>query len=107
MNRHAVGLLEVRPDDRVLGIGFGPGKQIQLPARRATAGLVAGVDLSEVMVEQATRRNRALVRQGRVDLRRGTVSDLPFGDRQFTKVCAVIASFFGRVQRMTCGRCGG
>ena len=55
MNRHAVGLLEVRPDDRVLEIGFGPGKQIQLPARRATAGLVAGVDLSEVMVEQATK----------------------------------------------------
>lgn len=94
MNRRAVELLKVRPDDRVLEIGFGPGKLIELLARRAAAGLVAGVDPSEVMVEQATRRNRAFVRQGRVELRRGTVSDLPFRDRQFTKVCAVNSLLF-------------
>ena len=94
MNRRVLELLDVRPDDRVLEIGFGPGKLIQLLARRATAGLVAGVDASEVMVRQATRRNRASIREGRVELRRGTVSSLPFGDREFTKVCAVNSLLF-------------
>lgn len=94
MSRRAVELLEVQPDDRVLEIGFGPGKLIQLLARRATSGLVAGIDPSEVMVGQATRRNRTFVRRGRVELRRGTVSHLPFRDRQFTKVCTVNSLLF-------------
>jgi ubiquinone/menaquinone biosynthesis C-methylase UbiE len=89
MNRLAAELLDVQPTDRVLEIGFGPGKLIQRLARRATEGFVAGVDPSAVMVRQATRRNRPFIQQGRVALYQGAVSRLPFPDRQFTKVCAV------------------
>jgi ubiquinone/menaquinone biosynthesis C-methylase UbiE len=89
MNQRAAELLEVRPDERVLEIGFGPGRLIQVLALRASAGLVAGVDPSEVMLGQAARRNREFIRQGRVELRLGTVSRLPFPDRHFTRVCAL------------------
>lgn len=89
MNRLAVELLNVQPDDQVLEIGFGPGTAIQMLATRATKGFVAGVDLSEVMVKQAARRNRKFIKTGQVELRQGTVSNLPYEDGRFTKVCAV------------------
>src|SRR5579875_3191486 len=69
-DRWIVDLLDVQPDDRVLEIGFGPGVAIALLAARATAGIVVGVDPSDVMAQQAARRNRAAVRAGRVRSRR-------------------------------------
>jgi SAM-dependent methyltransferase len=88
-NRWAVDLLDVRPDDRVLEIGFGPGVAIAELARRAPRGLVCGIDHSEVMVRQATRRNAAAVGAGRVDLRLGSVARLPDDVEPFDKVLAV------------------
>jgi SAM-dependent methyltransferase len=93
-NVWAVGLLDVQPDDRVLEIGFGPGIAIGELARRATNGVVCGVDHSEVMVRQATRRNAAAVRSGRVDLRLGTAENLPAFDAPFEKILAVNSLMF-------------
>ncbi len=89
MNRLTAELLDVRPDDHILEIGFGPGTLIGMLARRATRGFVAGVDHSAVMVKQATRRNEVFVRTGQVEVKEGSVSKLPFPDNCFTKVCAV------------------
>jgi SAM-dependent methyltransferase len=88
-NAWAVGLLGVEPTDRVLEIGFGPGIAIRELSRRATRGLVCGVDHSEAMVRQATKRNRAAVRAGRVALRRGSAEHLPAFEEPFEKVLAV------------------
>ncbi len=89
MNQVTFELLGVQPGDRVLEIGFGPGRLIHQIARRVTAGFVAGVDCSEVMVRQAARLNREFIQQRRVQLIQSTVSRLPFQDRWFTKACAV------------------
>ena len=88
-NRWAVELLDVQPDDQVLEIGFGPGVAVGDIARRATDGLVFGVDHSEVMVRQATARNRAAVREGRVELRRASVLELRTFNLVFDKVLVV------------------
>src|ERR671922_2633733 len=88
-NVWAVGLLGVEPTDRVLEIGFGPGIAIREPSRRATQGLVCGIDHSAVMVRQATRRNAEAVRAGRVVLRLGAVEHLPAFAEPFDKVLAV------------------
>jgi SAM-dependent methyltransferase len=93
-NVWAVGLLDVQPDDRVLEIGFGPGIAISELARRATRGLVVGVDHSKVMVRQASRRNAAAVRDGRVDLRLGNAEHLPAFDTPFDKILAVNSLMF-------------
>jgi SAM-dependent methyltransferase len=58
-------------------------------ARRATRGVVCGVDHSDVMVRQATRRNATAARDGRVDLRLAALEDLPPFDAPFDKVLAV------------------
>jgi ubiquinone/menaquinone biosynthesis C-methylase UbiE len=88
-NLWAVDLLEVRPADRVLEIGFGPGVAIRALARRASAGFVYGIDHSEVMVRQATARNRAAVERNRVILRLGSAADLPTFGVVFDKVLVV------------------
>lgn len=87
MNRIAIEALEARPTDEVLEIGFGPGTTIAELARRAAR--VAGVDLSEAMVRQATRRNRAAVAAGRVELHAGSVLELPFEDARFDRALDV------------------
>ena len=93
-DRWLVDLLEVQPDDRVLEVGSGPGVAIELIAARATRGLVVGVDPSDVMVRQATKRNRQAVQDGRVQLRQGSVSELPFADSSFTKALALHSIYF-------------
>jgi ubiquinone/menaquinone biosynthesis C-methylase UbiE len=82
-------LLEVGPNDRVLEVGFGPGVIIQRLAELAAAGHVAGVDQSREMVEQARARNATAIRDGRVDLRHGSVENLPFDDDSFDKALAI------------------
>ncbi|WP_345473537.1 class I SAM-dependent methyltransferase [Actinoallomurus oryzae] len=80
-NLWAVSLLDVRPTDRVLEIGFGPGIAIAALARRATRGHVFGIDHSQAMVRHATRRNAAAIRAHRVHLTHASVERLPsFGD---------------------------
>jgi ubiquinone/menaquinone biosynthesis C-methylase UbiE len=75
-NQWAVALLDVEPTDRFLEVGIGPGIAIRHAARRATSGTVIGVDHSDEMVRQATRRNRHAVREGRVELHRMDVDAL-------------------------------
>lgn len=76
-NMWVVDLLDVQPTDRVLEVGFGPGLAIAALARRVTDGCVYGIDHSELMVRQATRRNAAAVRAGRVRLVAASVARLP------------------------------
>jgi SAM-dependent methyltransferase len=76
-NQWVVSLLDVQPTDRVLEIGCGPGIAIRELSRLATHGHIYGIDHSEVMVRMATRRNAAAVRSGRVQVRPGSVENLP------------------------------
>jgi SAM-dependent methyltransferase len=71
-----VSLLDVRPADQVLEIGFGPGLAVAALVR-AGAGHVYGIDHSGVMVERASRRNAAAIRAGRVTLAEASVDRLP------------------------------
>ncbi len=87
-------LLDVQPGDRVLDVGCGPGLLVALCADRATAGFVAGVDPSDVMVRQATKRSGAAVREGRVEVRLGSAADVPYPGAHFTKACAVHSLYF-------------
>jgi SAM-dependent methyltransferase len=75
-NRWVVSLLDVQAAERVLEIGFGPGLAIAELAR-AGAGHVYGVDHSDVMVRQASRRNAAAIRAGRVTLIEASADQLP------------------------------
>jgi SAM-dependent methyltransferase len=75
-NAWVVSLLEVQPTDRILEIGFGPGIAVARLAR-AGAAHVFGIDHSDVMLRQASRRNAAAIRAGRVTLISTSVDRLP------------------------------
>lgn len=93
-NTWAVSLLDVRRDDRVLEIGFGPGLAIQELSRIAAEGYVCGIDHSALMLRWARRRNADGLRRGVVDLRRGTVDELPEFDAPFDKILTVNTMLF-------------
>ena len=88
-NAWTVSLLNIQPGDRVLEIGFGPGLGIEQIARITTKGFVAGIDHSDVMVRMASNRNAKAIREGRVELRPGSVSALQLFDQPFTKILAI------------------
>jgi SAM-dependent methyltransferase len=90
-NRWVVSLLDVQPTDRVLEIGFGPGLAIAELSRRA--GHVHGIDRSDVMLRQASRRNAAAIREGRVTLGLGAVESLEL-DGRFDAILAVNSAGF-------------
>ncbi|GAB4388039.1 MAG: class I SAM-dependent methyltransferase [Thermodesulfovibrionales bacterium] len=92
--RWTVSLLDIRPGDRLLEIGFGPGYAIELVNKMAPAGFVAGVDHSEVMVRHAGRRNARAVREGRVALLLGSASDLPKFSEPFDKIFTINSIHF-------------
>jgi ubiquinone/menaquinone biosynthesis C-methylase UbiE len=75
-NRWVVSLLDAQPADQVLEIGFGPGIAVA-ELVRAGAGHVYGIDHSAVMLRQASRRNAAAIRAGRVTLINAPVDQLP------------------------------
>lgn len=89
MNRLAVELLNVEPDDHILEIGIGSGIAIAMAAARMTSGLIHGVDVSDVMLRQARRRNSQFIKDGRVEIKWGSVLQLPYPDSLFDKAFAV------------------
>lgn len=89
LNRFAMEQLDLQVTDQVLEIGFGPGKTLELLSAQVTRGLVAGVDLSMLMVTQAARRNQFLIKAGRLEVQQASVSNLPYEYARFDKVLAV------------------
>jgi SAM-dependent methyltransferase len=93
-NSWPVSVLDVRRDDRVLEIGVGPGLAIRELSRIAAEGYVCGIDHSELMLRWARRRNADGLRRGVVDLRLGSVDELPEFDAPFDKLLAVNTMLF-------------
>jgi ubiquinone/menaquinone biosynthesis C-methylase UbiE len=91
-----VSLLGIRPASRVLEIGFGPGVSTQLASERANQGLVAGIDHSATMVQAARKRNADAVQAGRVELRQGEASSLPYADDTFDIAFSLHSIYFWR-----------
>jgi SAM-dependent methyltransferase len=93
-NVWAVSLLDVQRGDRILEIGFGPGLAIWEISGIALDGYVCGLDHSARMLRHATWRNAAAIRDGRVDLRLGSVESLPAFEAPFDKILAVNTVMF-------------
>jgi ubiquinone/menaquinone biosynthesis C-methylase UbiE len=94
MNELAVETLQVHPGDAVLELGFGPGAALQTIASLVDDGFVAGVDPSRTMIRQASRRLRRYIAAGRVELKEGTSSSIPYPDARFDCVVTVNTIYF-------------
>lgn len=95
--REVLRHLDVKPEDRVLEIGFGSGRTLLQVAARAHRGRVVGVDSSEWSLRHARLRTRRLEASGRVQLRVGSSADLSaLEEASFDKVYAVHVVYFWR-----------
>ena len=83
INVWTLSFLDPEPHYKVLEIGYGPGIGIRLANKRFPQGLVAGLDISELMKEAASRRNHEAIAAGRVELKVGGVENIPFQPHTF------------------------
>jgi len=91
----ALARLAPRAGERILEVGFGPGVDVaRLAAAVGGSGHVSGVDPSREMKRHASARNRAAIREGRVDLELGGAEALPFAAASFNAVYSVNTAFF-------------
>ena len=86
--------IAIQSDAVILDVGCGGGGAVRILAQAASRGKVSGVDYSEDVLRTARRVNHALVKQGRVEIEHGSVSDLPFSDDTFDLVTAFETTIF-------------
>ncbi|MGA8114897.1 MAG: methyltransferase domain-containing protein [Actinocatenispora sp.] len=84
-----VDLLDVRPGQRVLEVGYGPGALVRQLVERTGAASVRGVDPSPTMRSMARRHNSAGIAAGRVELGIGTAERTDCPDAAFDRVVSV------------------
>lgn len=86
--------ISIEKHDTILDVGCGGGKTVGKLAAIATQGKVYGVDYSKDSVAVASRTNRQWTDMGRVEIREGSVSQLPFSEDTFDLVTAVETHFW-------------
>jgi SAM-dependent methyltransferase len=76
--RRVRGWLELRPGERVLDVGVGPGfLAAEMAAQVGAEGMIAGIDVSESMLALAKGRDAP------IDLRAGSAGSIPYPDGSF------------------------
>jgi SAM-dependent methyltransferase len=93
-NRLAIDALALRPKDRVLELGFGPGWALRTIAARTPGGQVFGLDQSDRMLQQAANMNQVAIDAGRMQLVKGQFRPLPWMDCTFDKILLVNVAYF-------------
>jgi len=92
-------LLQIRTTDSVLELGFGPGVALEQVAQTANAGMIVGIDHSETMLKQASKRNAQVIEKGLLKLYHGDVLSLPNVEQAFDKIYSTnVAQFWEEPQ---------
>ena len=89
MENAAVDLVNPRPEAKVLMIGCGPGVGVVAAARRASNGMVIGLDPSAVMVERTRTRCRRVRVEHLTKVERAAAESIPLPDRSQDVVVSV------------------
>jgi ubiquinone/menaquinone biosynthesis C-methylase UbiE len=94
INKWTIDLMEIKPSDKVLEIGYGTGATIKNISTVAKYGLTVGIDYSETMFRKASRVNAKAIYKGSVTLFTGDASNIPYPDEYFDKVCSIHCIYF-------------
>ena len=86
--------ISIQPHHTILDVGCGGGRTVAKLAALTTTGTIYGVDYSEDSVAASRRTNRANIDAGRVEIRTGSVSLLPFPSATFDVVTAVETHYY-------------
>jgi ubiquinone/menaquinone biosynthesis C-methylase UbiE len=94
LNHFIKELLDLQKSDKVLEVGYGPGKLINEIASITTKGIVEGIDFSEAMYTEASRINSKYIADNRVKLLVGNCDDMPYENGSFDKICTSNTLYF-------------
>ncbi len=90
----AVAALGLKPNSRVLEIGFGSGRMTPEVVGQASGITYAGLDYSQTMVAEAERINSALISEGRAEFFLGSAEQMPFPNGGFDCVYSIGVAHF-------------
>lgn len=88
INRWSIKRLQIKKRDRILEVGYGPGYGIKTMMNEYPLITVDGIDLSEKMLEEASKRNQEWIQIGKVYLATGDVINFQ-PDQRYNKVISV------------------
>lgn len=89
-----IKILNVKDGEKVFEIGYGPGLGIHLLANSNTSCSIHGIDFSELMYNEATKRNKTYIGQGKVALNYGDSLATYFKNEKFDKIFCVNVIYF-------------
>ena len=93
-NAEILDHLEPRAADHILEVGYGHGLALMTAAERAPDARLSGIDVSAAATRAAARRCRGLLAAGRLDLRTGDSSALPWAAGSFDRAFSVHTLYF-------------
>lgn len=94
LNAHVIAMLEPRPGERILEIGFGGGGGLELLRARCPDARLAGAEISTSMLAGARRRFRRALAAEALELCEASVASLPWPDERFDGVYTVNTIYF-------------
>ena len=85
--------LDISKDNVILDIGCGGGVNVKR-FLKMTENKVFGIDYSELAVERSIKLNKSAVDEGKCEIIKGSVSNLPFNDNSFDIVTGFETVYF-------------
>lgn len=84
----------INDGDRVLDIGCGGGKTLQILSKLNPNGIIYGIDISSQAVKETIKMNEAQVKNGSVIVKEASVSSIPYEDQFFDAITAFQTHYF-------------
>lgn len=85
-NRWMLEKVELKSDDYVLEIGYGPGIALEVALKGIDEGMLVGIDHSETMFQQASKRIASHIASGKAKLLIGDIQTCPAFDMKFDHI---------------------
>ncbi len=86
--------LNLKPHDKLLEIGYGPGTGIHSIAEMCPTCTIHGIDLSPLMYKRASKYNKAFIDKGNMLLNHGDFLKMPIADNDYDKIFCLNVVYF-------------
>jgi len=86
--------LDIKSGDKIYEIGYGPGMGIHLIANLRKDCSLSGIDYSELMVAEATKRNKKFINDGIVNLKYGDLLTADIDNERYDKIFCLNVIYF-------------
>jgi ubiquinone/menaquinone biosynthesis C-methylase UbiE len=94
LSKWGVAFFSIKPNFKIFDIGCGGGFTISLLASKIEDGKIFGIDYSPLSVKYSKQYCGALIEANKAEIKKASVSDLPFPDNYFDIVTGIETFYF-------------